>query len=213
MTILREKSVLLSLKKNSPSSFPFPLFLRSFWTKKKFEIRAKREEIRFLAFSLLVLSSRIALKSLSSSHRFFFFRGLSKGRGGGVPRETFKARARHNDETSSERWRRERERENLFFFKSAKCFLSPRLKPPSKQDQKAKKKETYRREQRGGGGRSDGRLGELFRHVGRLDDRLVDRTVVLMIREVSISTYTSKRRRKGGGLHHRLSLNLAQSSM
>jgi hypothetical protein len=109
--------------------------------------------------------------------------------------------------------KRERERENLFFFKSAKCFLSPRLKPPSKQDQKAKKKETYRREQRGGGGRSDGRLGELFRHVGRLDDRLVDRTVVLMIREVSISTYTSKRRRKGGGLHHRLSLNLAQSSM
>ena len=103
MTILREKSVLLSLKKNSPSSFPFPLFLRSFWTKKKFEIRAKREEIRFLAFSLLVLSSRIALKSLSSSHRFFFFRGLSKGRGGGVPRETFKARARYNDEEERER--------------------------------------------------------------------------------------------------------------
>ena len=142
MTILREKSVLLSLKKNSPSSFPFPLFLRSFWTKKKFEIRAKREEIRFLAFSLLVLSSRIALKSLSSSHRFFFFRGLSKGRGGGVPRETFKARARYNDDEERER-ERERDdlREPLFFFKSAKCFLSPNvLKPPSKQDQKSKEK-------------------------------------------------------------------------
>ena len=211
MTILREKSVLLSLKKNSPSSFPFPLFLRSFWTKKKFEIRAKREEIRFLAFSLLVLSSRIALKSLSSSQRFFFFfpRGLSKGRGWGVPRETFKARARCNDDE-------EREREPLLLLlQKREVFFYPRcLKPPFvKRDQKRKKKETYRCEQRGGGGRSDGRLGELFRQVGRLDDRLVDRTVVLMIREVSISTYTSKRRRKGGGLHHRLSLNLAQSSM
>lgn len=40
---------------------------------------------------------------------------------------------------------------------------------------------THRCEQRGGGGRSDGRLGELLRQVGRLD-RLVDRTV-LKVRE------------------------------
>jgi len=59
-----------------------------------------------------------------------------------VPRETFKARARYNDDEERER-ERERDdlREPLFFFKSAKCFLSPNvLKPPSKQDQKSKEK-------------------------------------------------------------------------
>jgi len=47
--------------------------------------------------------------------------------------------------------------------------------------EKKEKLRTYRCEQRGGGGRSDGRLGELLRQVGRLD-RLVDRTV-LKVRE------------------------------
>ena len=102
----------------------------------------------------------------------------------------FKARARYNDEEERER---ERRFERTSLLQKREVFFYPRLKPPSKQDQKAKKKETYRCEQRGGGGRSDGRLGELFRQVGRLDDRLVDRTVVLMIREVSISIYTSSR--------------------
>ena len=117
-----------------------------------------------------------------------------------MPRETFKARARYNDEV-----KRERERERTSSSSSSKArsvFLSPLFKttPFLNKTKRAKKKETYRCEQRGGGGRSDGRLGELFRQVGRLDDRLVDRTVVVLMmtkrikktREVSMRIKTSR---------------------
>ncbi len=101
-----------------------------------------------------------------------------------MPRETFKARARYNDDEE-----RERRFERTSLLQKREVFFYPRLKPPFlKQDQKAKKKETYRCEQRGGGGRSDGRLGELFRQVGRLDDRLVDRTVVVLMMTKRIKT-------------------------
>jgi len=115
-----------------------------------------------------------------------------------VPRETFKARARYNDEV-----KRERERTSSSSSSKARSvFLSPLFKttPFLNKTKRAKKKETYRCEQRGGGGRSDGRLGELFRQVGRLDDRLVDRTVVVLMmtkrikktREVSMRIKTSR---------------------
>ena len=55
----------------------------------------------------LLVSDRAQISSSS----FFFFRGLSKGRGGGVPRETLR-RARYNDEEERER-ERERERETI----------------------------------------------------------------------------------------------------
>ena len=119
-------------KKNSPPSFE--IFLA------KKILRLERSEKRYdfsKLFPSFLLSSRIALKSLSSSHRFFFFpRGLSKGRGGGVPRETFKARARCNDEE-------EREREPLLLLlQKREVFFYPRcLKPPFlKRDQKSKEK-------------------------------------------------------------------------
>ena len=119
-------------KKNSPPSFE--IFLA------KKILRLERSEKRYdfsKLFPSFLLSSRIALKSLSSSQRFFFFfpRGLSKGRGGGVPRETFKARARCNDDE-------EREREPLLLLlQKREVFFYPRLKPPFlKQDQKSKEK-------------------------------------------------------------------------
>ena len=120
-------------KKNSPPSFE--IFLA------KKILRLERSEKRYdfsKLFPSFLLSSRIALKSLSSSQRFFFFfpRGLSKGRGGGVPRETFKARARCNDDE-------EREREPLLLLlQKREVFFYPRcLKPPFvKRDQKSKEK-------------------------------------------------------------------------
>lgn len=122
-------------KKNSPPSFE--IFLA------KKILRLERSEKRYdfsEAFSLLPsLVSDRALKSLSSSQRFFFFfpRGLSKGRGGGVPRETFKARARCNDDEE-----REREPLLLLLLQKREVFFYPRcLKPPFlKRDQKSKEK-------------------------------------------------------------------------
>ena len=118
----------------------FSSFFEIFLAKKI--LRLERSEKRYdfsKLFPSFLLSSRIALKSLSSSsQRFFFFfpRGLSKGRGGGVPRETFKARARYNDEEE-----REREREPLLLLQKREVFFYPRLKPPFlKQDQKSKEK-------------------------------------------------------------------------
>ena len=115
------------------------LFFEIFLAKKI--LRLERSEKRYdfsKLFPSFLLSSRIALKSLSSSQRFFFFfpRGLSKGRGGGVPRETFKARARCNDDE-------EREREPLLLLlQKREVFFYPRcLKPPFvKRDQKSKEK-------------------------------------------------------------------------
>ena len=124
-----------ALKKKFSSS-SFEIFLA------KKILRLERSEKRYdfsEAFSLLPsLVSDRALKSLSSSQRFFFFfpRGLSKGRGGGVPRETFKARARCNDDE-------EREREPLLLLlQKREVFFYPRcLKPPFvKRDQKSKEK-------------------------------------------------------------------------
>ena len=125
-----------ALKKKFSSS-SFEIFLA------KKILRLERSEKRYdfsEAFSLLPsLVSDRALKSLSSSQRFFFFfpRGLSKGRGGGVPRETFKARARCNDDEE-----REREREPLLLLlQKREVFFYPRLKPPFlKKDQKSKEK-------------------------------------------------------------------------
>lgn len=118
----------------------FSSFFEIFLAKKI--LRLERSEKRYdfsKLFPSFLLSSRIALKSLSSSQRFFFFfpRGLSKGRGGGVPRETFKARARCNDEEE-----REREREPLLLLlQKREVFFYPRLKPPFlKRDQKSKEK-------------------------------------------------------------------------
>ena len=192
MTILRAKRVLLSnccclvqpktlSKKFSSPSFPFPLFLRSFWTKKKIEMRAKREEIRFLSFfpALVSLGSRSFISPLSSSSLVVFSSVVA--RGGGAPLLERLLRRAHDITTRPFSARRRRERERTSLLQKSEVFFIPVLKPPTKQDQKRhtreKKKETYRCEQRGGGGRSDGRLGELFRQVGRLDDRLVDRTV------------------------------------
>ena len=56
------------------------------------------------------------------------------------------------------------------------CFFYPPLFFEREHERTIEKLRTHRCEQRGGGGRSDGRLGELLRQVGRLD-RLVDRTV------------------------------------
>jgi hypothetical protein len=61
------------------------------------------------------------------------------------------------------------------------CFFYPPLFFEREHERTIEKLRTHRCEQRGGGGRSDGRLGELLRQVGRLD-RLVDRTV-LKVRE------------------------------
>ena len=125
-----------ALKKKFSSS-SFEIFLA------KKILRLERSEKRYdfsEAFSLLpsLVSDRAQISLIISSFFSSSSRGLSKGRGGGVPRETFLRRA--HDITTT---KRERERPLLLLLlQKREVFFYPRcLKPPFvKRDQKSKEK-------------------------------------------------------------------------
>ena len=129
MTILREKSVLLSLKKNSPSSFPFPLFLRSFWTKKKFEIRAKREEIRFFRSFFPPSFSRLGSRSNLSHHLNVFSSSSPVVSQKEEDEECLERLLRRAHDVTTTKRERERERTSSSSSSKARSvFLSPLFK-------------------------------------------------------------------------------------
>ena len=128
--LLVQPKKLSQKKKNSPLLlFLFSSsLLRSFGPKNNFEIRAKREEIRFLSFfPPRSLSSRIARKSLPSS--FFFFFVVSQKEEEEECLERLLRRA-HDITTKKRERERERERERRFertspLQKREVVFLSP----------------------------------------------------------------------------------------